>query len=90
MAEKDWYGPFGNWTLRGVIAVGTALGGLLFTMMGLLGYDTGKRSWKIGVPEETRWMGHILWNEVAVGLGFIALAFVQFRRRTFEIFERKK
>ena len=78
MAEKDWYGPFGNWSMRGISTVVTALGGLLFAVFGLLGYDTGKRSWIIGVPEETRWMGHILWHQVAIGLGFIALAYFQF------------
>lgn len=78
MTEKDCYGLFGAFDTARPVAVGTAFGGLLFTILGLLGYDTGNRAGIIGVPEETRWMGHILWHEVAIGLSFIALADFQF------------
>jgi hypothetical protein len=79
MAEKDWYGPFANWTMRHLHISTGLLGGLLFTIAGLIGYDTGKRWSTAIIPEETRWMGEILWHEVIIGLVAFGYACFQYR-----------
>ena len=53
-----------------------------FTGAGLIGYDTGRRTVEIGVPEETRWVGGPIWIEIAM-VWFLAYALFkhrQFRR----------
>jgi hypothetical protein len=79
MAEEDWYGPFAgfNWNHWGVITMVVA--GLFFTTAGFMGYDTGKRWSTATIPEETRWMGEILWDEVALGCFAFSAAYLHYR-----------
>ena len=84
MAERDWYGPFAGWTMRHLQAVGGLLGGLMFTTFGFIGYDAGKRWSTATIPEETRWMGHILWHEVIIGMVALGYAYYQIRMIRFE------
>lgn len=68
MAEDDWYAELKRYF---EIVTGIA-GGLFFAISGLMGYDLGKRSYGPGIEPRTRWVGHILWLDVAIGLGFLA------------------
>lgn len=44
------------------------LGGVFFFVAGLIGYDTGRRSYGPGMSERSRWIGEIIWIEVALGV----------------------
>jgi hypothetical protein len=78
MAEEDWYGPFGKLTQRHLVLFVGVTGGLLWIVSGVVGYDQGRRYYTATVPAETRWMGHVLWDQICIGLAFFAYSYFWF------------
>lgn len=79
MAENDGYGPFGRLTTRHWYALAAIGGGVFEIVSGVIGYDIGKRWSDASHPEETRWMGHVLWHEVSIGLALVGCAVYLYR-----------
>ena len=79
MAEKDWYGPFGNWTMKHLHIVNGILGGTFFMVAGLIGYDTGRRTSTATTPPAPRWMGAIEWDQIIIGCIAFAYAYFSYR-----------
>jgi hypothetical protein len=81
MAEDDWYGPFAgfNWSHWAVL-ISSLVAGVFFTVSGFLGYDTGRRWSTDTIPEQTRWMGEILWDEIALGCFAFGWAYLHYRK----------
>jgi hypothetical protein len=77
MAEEDWYGPFANLNRWHGYAITAAVGGVLELISGVIGYDTGKRSWIVGgPPPPTRWMDSVLWDQIAFGAAMLMIGVV--------------
>jgi hypothetical protein len=78
MAEEEWFGTrVTHRYFRGLIAI---VAGVFLTTSGIIGYDTGRRWSTAAIPEQTRWMGHVLWEEIAFGLVILGLGVFDYWR----------
>lgn len=77
MAEDDWYAG-----LKRYFEIVTGIGGGVFLIVtGLMGYDLGKRSHGPGIEMPSRWVGHVLWLDIAIGVGFLLVGVSRLRSK---------
>ena len=77
MAEDDWYAE-----LERYFEIVTGVGGGLFLITsGLSGYDLGRRTYGPGIETPSRWVGHVLWLDVPIGIGFFAFGVWRIRKK---------
>lgn len=72
MAEDDWYFGVNQYHVTGVIA---AVGGLVFIVAGLLGYNTARVP-----PGSSRWVDGPIWDRVLLGLVSLGIGVFRFRQ----------